>query len=138
MIAVTGACDRGHSALDTGIQSNESNDLEAKDGESGTQLRRAWGEGKEEKSDGLFPFGDGSGKVDEIEFREVLNLIDEGRQRGFEFLQGGILLGSGSGGDEVTQVADALFQGGGHNSVRLAEIVEFRPTGLRVYFGKMT
>ena len=96
----------------------------------------AWGDGKEGQSDGLFPFGDGSGKVDEIEFREVLNLMDEGWQRGFEFLQGSILLGSGSGGDEVTQVPNALFQGGGHNSQRFSEILEFRPTGLRVYFGR--
>ena len=43
------------------------------------------GDGWEEQSDGLFPFGDGSGKVHEIEFREVLNLMDEGGQRGFEF-----------------------------------------------------
>jgi hypothetical protein len=94
------------------------------------------GDGKEGQSDGLFPFGDSSGKVDEIEFREVLNLMDKGWQRGFEFLQGGILLGSGSGGDEVTQVPNALFQGGGHNSLRFSEILEFRPTGLRVYFGR--
>jgi hypothetical protein len=31
-----------------------------------------------------------------------------------------------------------LFQGGGHNSLRLSEILEFRPTGLGVYFGKTT
>jgi hypothetical protein len=31
-----------------------------------------------------------------------------------------------------------LFQGGGHNSLRLAEILEFCPTGLGVYLGKMT
>lgn len=90
----------------------------------------------EEQSDGLFPFGDGRGKVHEIEFREVLNLMDEGWQRGFEFLQGSILLGSSSGGDESTQVPNALFQGGGHNALRLSEILEFRPTGLGVYFGK--
>ena len=103
---------------------------------TGASSSGAWGDGKEGQSDGLFPFGDGSGKVDEIEFREVLNLMDEGWQRGFEFLQGSILLGSGSGGDEVTQVPNALFQGGGHNSLRFSEILEFRPTGLRVYFGR--
>ena len=64
--------------------------------------------------------------------------MDEGWQRGFEFLQGSVLLGSGSGGDKITQVPNALFQGGGHNSVRFSEIVEFRPTWLRVYFGKTT
>jgi hypothetical protein len=96
------------------------------------------GSREKEQSDGLFPFGDGSGKVDEIEFRKVLNLMDEGWQRGFEFLQGGILLGSGSGRDKVTQVPNALFQGGRHNAPRLSEILEFRPTGLRVYFGETT
>lgn len=68
------------------VKSNESNDLEADGWDCCRPFSRGWGEGKEEQSDGLFPFGDGSGKVHEIEFREILYFMDEGGQRGFKFL----------------------------------------------------
>jgi hypothetical protein len=93
---------------------------------------QAFGGGQEERSDGLFSLGDGGGKIDEIEFREVLRLMDEGRQRGFEFRQCGILLCALGGGDEGAQVSNSLFQRGGHNALRVSEITELRPTVLRV------
>ena len=51
----------------------------------------------------LFFLRNGRGKIYEIEFQDVLNLIDQGREGGLEFREGGILFRAGRGGDEDAQ-----------------------------------
>ena len=72
--------------------------------------------------DRLFSLFEGRGEIDQVEFRKIADFVDEGGEGKFEFSERGILLRAGSGGDKGTQVSHALFQRGGHNSLRLTEI----------------
>jgi hypothetical protein len=85
-----------------------------------------------EQLDGLFSLCNGGGKIDEIVFGDVLDLVDKGWQCGLEFREGGILFCARRGGDEGAQVSHSLFQRGRHNDLRFAEIAGFRSTVLRV------
>jgi hypothetical protein len=74
--------------------------------------------------DGLFSLGDGGREIDEIEFREVFNLMDEGGKSGLEFPEGGILFCAGGGGDDGAQFSHTMFRRGRHNDSSFAEIGE--------------
>src|SRR5579859_5863980 len=113
MIEVTGGCDRGH-------------------------LGRAWlrARGTAEAAvttwvealNGLFSFVEGGREVEEIEFRNIPDFADQRGQRQFEFGEGSFLFSAGGGRDQGAQLSHALFQGGGHNPLRMAEIGELNST----------
>jgi hypothetical protein len=75
--------------------------------------------------DGLFSFVQGRGEVEEIEFGKIANFADECGQGQFEFSEGGVLFWASGGGYQGAQLSHALFQGGGHNALRVSEIGEF-------------
>jgi len=53
-----------------------------------------------ERLDCLFSLFKGRGEINEIVFREILNLIDQGWECDREFRESGILFCAGGGGDK--------------------------------------